>query len=200
MEIYYDNLKQAADSLRTITNKPVTTTEPSTTYTVILKFRRLDIPNTHPYWSGVKKPRDAAMDKTAIWWFSKGTTKIVVLKEVGLPSAGEMVWVKRIKTYTIIRWIVWWLQTRRCSPIWGIWSAWKNTMQSSHIGDYSIRIVNQKMLQNHNYRYQAAKIRHYANLYGKTRNVKPDEYAVSTYINVAGTCGSNHTGVRHWLQ
>ena len=33
----------------------------------------------------------------------------------------------------------------------------------------------------------APKLGTYANLYGKTRNVKPDEYAVSTYINVAGT-------------
>ena len=84
-------LKQAADSLRTITNKPVTTTEPSTTYTADIKnFGDWIFPNTHPYWSGVKKPRDAAIwTKQQYDDFSKGTTKIVVLKEVGLPSAGE---------------------------------------------------------------------------------------------------------------
>jgi len=184
-------LKKAADSLRTITNKPVTTTEPSTTYTVdIKKFGDWIFPNAHPYWSGIKEPRAAAKwTKQKYDDFSKGTDKVVVLKEVGLPSAGETglseanqnLYYNTLDSLMTSKKAMFsyfeafdqpWKNNLPVEPYWGLFD--KNR-QPKEVAKPQIIITS------------APAMGGFENLYGKVRNVLPDSAAVSTYIDVAGT-------------
>jgi len=91
-----DTLKTAMDNLRTTTGKPVATTEVLNSYYSDAQVRELGdwaFPNVHPYWNGVKDPQQAVIwtqqqfaDLNALYGES---SKIVVLKEVGLPTAGD---------------------------------------------------------------------------------------------------------------
>jgi exo-beta-1,3-glucanase (GH17 family) len=92
----FDTLKAAMDNLRATTGKPVATTEVLNSYYSNAQVRELGdwaFPNVHPYWNGVKDPQQAV-----VWTQQQfdnlnalfgGSSRIVVLKEVGLPTAGD---------------------------------------------------------------------------------------------------------------
>lgn len=92
----FDTLKTAMDNLRATTGKPVATTEVLNSYYSDAQVRELGdwaFPNVHPYWNGVKDPQQAVVwtqqqfdDLNALYGES---SKIVVFKEVGLPTAGD---------------------------------------------------------------------------------------------------------------
>ena len=89
----FEALERAVSELRVETGKPVTTSEVLSLYYTEEKLLRLGdwvFPNAHPYWQGITDPSDAV-----IWTqdtFDSLKTKAddipVVLKEVGLPTAG----------------------------------------------------------------------------------------------------------------
>lgn len=89
-------LRIAMDDLRATTGKPVATTEVLNSYYSDAQVRELGdwaFPNVHPYWNGVKDPQQAVVwtqqqfdDLNALYGES---SKIVVFKEVGLPTAGD---------------------------------------------------------------------------------------------------------------
>ena len=92
----FDTLKTAMDNLRAATGKPVATTEVLNSYYSDAQVRELGdwaFPNVHPYWNGMKSPQQAVMwtqqqfaDLNALY---EESPKIVVFKEVGLPTAGD---------------------------------------------------------------------------------------------------------------
>jgi exo-beta-1,3-glucanase (GH17 family) len=91
-----DTLKIAMDNLRATTGKPVATTEVLNSYYSDAQIRELGdwaFPNVHPYWNGMKSPQQAVTwtqqqftDLNALY---EERSKMVVLKEVGLPTAGD---------------------------------------------------------------------------------------------------------------
>lgn len=92
MRYDYATLKGAIQEVRQATGKPVTTTEEIDDYadTQLLELGDWVFPNAHPYWHGITAPEQA------VQWTGQGfralqarTHKPVLLKEVGLPSAGN---------------------------------------------------------------------------------------------------------------
>lgn len=85
-------LDSAIDSLREITQKPVTTTEEIGDYRGqdLLRLGDFLFPNAHPFWSGVQEPVAAAdWTRQAYEDLSRRTIdRKVFFKEVGLPTAG----------------------------------------------------------------------------------------------------------------
>jgi exo-beta-1,3-glucanase (GH17 family) len=91
-----DTLKNAMDNLRATTGKPVATAEVLNSYYSDAQVRELGdwiFPTVHPYWNGMKSPQQAVTwtqqqfaDLNALYGES---SKIVVFKEVGLPTAGD---------------------------------------------------------------------------------------------------------------
>ena len=86
-----DELAQKVKNLREQTHKPVATTEALGEYNDdLLKVGDWVFPNVHPYWAGINDPEAAATwTKDQHIYLSALTDKLVVLKEVGLPSAGD---------------------------------------------------------------------------------------------------------------
>lgn len=88
----YESLAKAMEMLASTTGKPVTTTEQIEDYQnpSLLELGDWIFPNTHPYWHGIGEP-DLAVEWT-IKQFEElraRTNKAVMLKEVGLPTAGD---------------------------------------------------------------------------------------------------------------
>ncbi len=89
----YATLEQAVTALRKATSKPVTTTEVFTQYFKNPKLLTLGdwvFPNAHPYWQQITDPLQASKwtQSTFEALVQKAGSTPVILKEVGLPSAG----------------------------------------------------------------------------------------------------------------
>lgn len=183
-------LKKAMDLLRTRTNKPVTTTEPSTTYTD--EWKNLGdwiFPNVHPYWSGIKNPNNAARwTKQQYDDFSAGTTRVIVLKEVGLPTAGEigMSEENQNRYYNALDSMM-----NSDKVMFSYFEAfdqpWKNNLPvEPHWGLFDKDRQPKEAAEPQIIYTSVPKRGSSANLYGKIRNVLPDQFKVSTYILVNG--------------
>jgi exo-beta-1,3-glucanase (GH17 family) len=92
----FDTLKSAMDDLRVTTGKPVATTEVLDSYYSDGQIRILGdwtFPNVHPYWAGLREPQQATVwTQQQFFDLSKlyqENPKMLVLKEVGLPTAGN---------------------------------------------------------------------------------------------------------------
>ena len=96
LDVRYDlnTLVTAMEALRSATNKPVTTTEQVDDYyrsSPLWKISDWIFPNAHPYFSNIRDPRDAvAWTEKYFQTFSGFSDKIVLFKEVGLPSGGDV--------------------------------------------------------------------------------------------------------------
>lgn len=78
--------------IRENTGLPVTTSEDSAEYAKdpdLLTIGDWIFPNAHPYWAGYNEPGKAA-DWTRRFYNSQDGRKVVMLKEVGLPTIGGM--------------------------------------------------------------------------------------------------------------
>jgi len=84
----------AMEALRFATNKPVTTTEQVGDYyrsSPLWKISDWIFPNAHPYFSNIRDPQEAvAWTEKYFENFSGFSDKIVLFKEVGLPSGGDV--------------------------------------------------------------------------------------------------------------
>lgn len=87
-----EQLSTVIQSLRTLTGKPVTTTEELGDYSdkALLELGDWVFPNVHPYFHNKLEP------KTAVQWtvaayndLKRRSKRFVLLKEVGLPTAGD---------------------------------------------------------------------------------------------------------------
>ena len=88
----YATLMQAMQDLSETTGKLVTTTEEIEDYQddQVLELGDWVFPNVHPYWHGITEPSQAvAWTEEQFRNLAARTDKVVVLKEVGLPSAGD---------------------------------------------------------------------------------------------------------------
>jgi exo-beta-1,3-glucanase (GH17 family) len=92
----FNALKAAMNDVRSATQRPVATTEVLGSYFSDANLRELGdwvFPTAHPYWNGVKTPQPAAtwtqQQFVALSGLYTTTSKLVVFKEVGLPTAGE---------------------------------------------------------------------------------------------------------------
>jgi exo-beta-1,3-glucanase (GH17 family) len=86
------SLTSAMKDLAKATHKPVTTTEEFEDYQKpqLLELSDWIFPNVHPYWHGITEPDSAAKWTTAQYQDLKTkTNKLIVFKEVGLPTAGD---------------------------------------------------------------------------------------------------------------
>ena len=84
------------DDIRAATQKPVATTEVLESYYSDANLRELGdwvFPTAHPYWNGAKAPQPAVtwtqQQFLALSGLYTGTNRLVVFKEVGLPTAGD---------------------------------------------------------------------------------------------------------------
>ncbi len=91
-----ETLKAAIKEIRAATGKPVTTTEVMHSYFGDEEIKWLGdwaFPNAHPYWAGIRDPEQAAIwteqQFTNLKILYEENPRIVMFKEVGLPSAGE---------------------------------------------------------------------------------------------------------------
>jgi exo-beta-1,3-glucanase (GH17 family) len=87
-----EQLTAVIQSLRTLTGKPVTTTEPYAHYSneQLLKLGDWVFPTAHPYVYRVRDPREAVKwTKAAYDDLKKRSGRFVLFKEVGLPTAGD---------------------------------------------------------------------------------------------------------------
>jgi len=90
----FEALEQAVSELRGKTRKPVTTSEVLSLYYTEEKLLRLGewlFPNAHPYWQGITDPSEAVTwtQDTFDSLKAKSGDIPIVLKEVGLPTAGK---------------------------------------------------------------------------------------------------------------
>jgi len=97
----WDTLVTAISSLRAQTCRPVTTSEPSGAYFDGIaghsasELRALGdwvFPNAHPYFAGKKEAAEAVawtVERYQTLVAASGPSRFVMLKEVGLPSAGD---------------------------------------------------------------------------------------------------------------
>ena len=89
------NLKEAMDSVRKVTRKPVATTEVVDAYYTkpeLIEWSDFLAVNAHPFFHGKRQPDDAAEWTWAVWKRLRERVpadKAILFKEVGLPSAGE---------------------------------------------------------------------------------------------------------------
>ena len=194
-------LKFVMDSLRTVTNKPVTTTEPSTTYNDELKkLGDWIFPNVHPYWSGITNPDSAAKwTKKQYDNFSANTSRVVIFKEVGLPSAGgnDLSEVNQNQYYNALE------VDMNVSSLLNMWAfnshstffsyfeafdqPWKNTNGvESHWGLFDKDRNEKKVLEPQIMYTNIPAKKTFNDLFGKVRNVIPSQYKTLTYIKVAG--------------
>lgn len=94
-DVRYDDraLYAVMDYVRRHTGKPVTTTEQGEDYTdpVLTAMGDWVFPNVHPYWAGLRQPQEAAQWTAARFadMQARARDRMVVFKEVGLPTAGE---------------------------------------------------------------------------------------------------------------
>lgn len=86
-----DALEKAIRDIRETTKKPVTTTEIIQRYdSSLLTFVDWAFPNAHPYFAGILEPDRAVTWTRDAYAGLKGRTSMpVLLKEVGLPTAGD---------------------------------------------------------------------------------------------------------------
>jgi exo-beta-1,3-glucanase (GH17 family) len=86
-----EELESAINDVRKATGKPVTTAETIDTYDEkLLHLVDWVFPNAHPYFSNVTEPKAAvAWTQQAFQRLTKETSQFVILKEVGLPTAGD---------------------------------------------------------------------------------------------------------------
>ena len=86
-------LRQAVDQLRTLTGKPVATTEQVDKYAnaALLDVGDWIFPNAHPYFNGHTEPAQAAVWTAHAYQEMTARVKgrFVLFKEVGLPSGGQ---------------------------------------------------------------------------------------------------------------
>jgi len=92
----FNTLKAAMDDMRTATQRPVATTEVLSSYFGDANLRELGdwvFPTAHPYWSGIRTPQPAVtwtqQQFVALSGLYTATYKLVVFKEVGLPTGGD---------------------------------------------------------------------------------------------------------------
>ncbi|HIE28043.1 TPA: hypothetical protein EYP66_12225 [Candidatus Poribacteria bacterium] len=89
----FATLKRAVEEMAEATGKPITTTEVVELYTTnkeLLKLGSFLAPNAHPYHYSVKEPRQAVEWTVKTFKaLQEHTDKIILLKEVGLPTAGD---------------------------------------------------------------------------------------------------------------
>jgi len=89
----FATLKRAVEEMAEATGKPVTTTEVVESYTTnkeLLELGAFLAPNGHPYHHSVKEPSKAVEWTVKTFEaLQKLTDKVILLKEVGLPTAGD---------------------------------------------------------------------------------------------------------------
>jgi len=92
----FDTLKAAMDDVRATTQKPVATADVMSSYFDNADLRSLGdwiFPTAHPYWNGNKVPQAAAtwteQQFIALSELYIATPRLIVFKEVGLPTAGD---------------------------------------------------------------------------------------------------------------
>lgn len=86
------SLVSAMRDLADATQKPVTTTEELEDYqnSLVLELGDWIFPNVHPYWHGISEPASAVIWTAEQYKNLKTkTNKLIVFKEVGLPTAGD---------------------------------------------------------------------------------------------------------------
>src|SRR6266567_744118 len=86
-----ESLQEAIRAIRAATKKPVTTTETIDRYDEkLLRIVDFVFPNAHPYFSNVTEPKAAVVwTQEGFQRLVNGTSQFVMLKEVGLPTAGD---------------------------------------------------------------------------------------------------------------
>lgn len=180
------------NQLRLATDKPVTTTEPIASYSDsdLLNAGDWVFPNTHPYWNNITVPDDAANWTLQQYQsLADATSQIVVLKEVGLPSAGDSGLSETVQNqyyrkledltqnYSGTTYVYFeafdqpWKTHAAVEPHWGLFNQDRSTKDVS-----KPQII---------FTSVPAKGSH-SNLFGRTVNIKPSNYKVSTYIYVQG--------------
>ncbi len=88
----FDELSQAITELKQVTSKPVTTTEEIDDYSdaKLLALGDWVFPNSHPYFHSVTDPQLAVRWTQAAYTdLSRRAGRLVIFKEVGLPTAGK---------------------------------------------------------------------------------------------------------------
>jgi exo-beta-1,3-glucanase (GH17 family) len=92
----FNTLKATMDNMRIATRKPVATTEVLNSYFSDARLGDLGdwiSPTVHPYWNGARTAQPAVawtqQQFVALKELYKGTGRVVVFKEVGLPTAGD---------------------------------------------------------------------------------------------------------------
>ncbi|MBU2634178.1 MAG: hypothetical protein KJ674_02950 [Nanoarchaeota archaeon] len=186
-----NELKEKMNELRNITEKPVTTTETIGEYNEdLLNVGDWLFPNCHAYWAGIINPNNAAEWTSQEYDnLSSLTDKIVVLKEVGLPSDGGNGLDEEVQNeyfrnledlmfdHEKISFVYFeafdqpWKDWAPVEPYWGLFNE-----------DRTDKEVSEPQIL-HTY---VPNIGSYENLQGRVVNVVPEDYKVSTYILVGG--------------
>jgi len=185
-------LEEKLESLREATKKPATTTEALSEYDVnLLELGDWVFPNCHPYWQGITNPENAASWTLQQYDDLSGkTSKIVVLKEVGLPSEGNIGLSEENQNnyYRLLED----LMEDKSNVSFAYFEAfdqeWKNWAEvEPHWGLFD-KDRNEKDVSQPQILHTFVPPRgSYSNLQGRVVNVLPENYRTSTYIKVGST-------------
>jgi len=186
-------LESKINELKEATNKPTTTTEPLGEYNNITLLELGDwvFPNAHPYWQGITDP-NLAVDWTIQQYedISLETDKIVVFKEIGLPSDGEAGLDENVQNEyyrsleelmsnnsktSFIYFEAFDQPWKDWSPVEPHWGLFKDDRSTKKVSEPQILYT------------FVPEINTYDNLKGRVVNIKPGEYKISTYILVGNT-------------
>jgi len=136
----FATLKRVVEEMAEATGKPVTTTEVVESYITnkeLLQIGHFLAPNAHPYHHSVKEP-SKAVDWTVKTFedLQKHTDKLILLKEVGLPTEGDtglseeaQAEYYRLLKDTTVKFIYFeafdgpWKQGGKVEPHWGLFRA-----------------------------------------------------------------------------
>lgn len=189
------NLESAIDSLRNQTDKPVTTTERLNDYynsQELLDVGDWVFPNAHPFWSGIIDP-SLAVDWTVnqLNDISSRTTRTVVFKEVGLPTEGGAGLSQQNQNEYYRK-----LETRLMNPLAShtrivhfeaFDQPWKNSFPvEPHWGFFTSDRTPKMVASPQVVHTFVPSYGTFNDLRGRVVNVTPQDYRISTYINVNG--------------
>ncbi|MBL7147821.1 MAG: hypothetical protein ISS82_03275 [Nanoarchaeota archaeon] len=183
-------LEDKINELRDATNKPVTTTEAIGEYNEdLLNLGDWIFPNCHAYWAGITAPNSAA-EWTLEQYnnLSSTTNKIVILKEVGMPSGAGLTeeiqnnYFRELENLMLsndkVSFVYFeafdqpWKDWAPVEPYWGFFNQ-----------DRAPKEVSEPQIL---YNY-VPPIGTYYNLEGRIVNTEPSDHKISTYILVGNT-------------
>jgi len=188
-----EKLNSKAEQLRRATDKPVTTAEIIEEYA---KAELIDLgdwvfPNVHPYWHNIKDPAQAAQWTIQQYVNLKSKTdKIVLIKEAGMPSAGDTglseanqnKYFRNLEDLasayptTVFAYFEAfdqpWKNWAPVEPFWGIFKQDRTRKEASKPQVLFVYIP---------------PINTYSDLMGRAVNVKPQDCRIATYIKVGTT-------------